>query len=72
MVHIRKKNIDFVTKKFCILSVFTFRALGVESPRGGAIAGARSAAAAAAEGEGSRWSARSRQPWWARICLAAL
>ena len=37
MVQIRKKNIYFVTQFSFIFAFFTFRALGVESPRGGAI-----------------------------------
>ena len=38
MVQIRKKNTYFVTNIFSFF-IFTFRALGVESPRGGAIEG---------------------------------
>ena len=37
MVQIRKKNTYFVTNKFFRFFIFTFRALGVESPRGGAM-----------------------------------
>ena len=38
MVQIRKNNAYLVTKKFVrLFLVFTFRDLGVESPRGGAI-----------------------------------
>ena len=37
MVQIRKKNIHLGTKPFFQLFFFPFRALGVESPRGGAM-----------------------------------
>ena len=40
MQQIRKKNVCFVINKncrFCFVVNFTFRALGVESPRGGAM-----------------------------------
>ena len=37
IVQIHTKNKYFVIKQFSIFYIFTFRAVGVESPRGGAI-----------------------------------